>query len=236
MASRRSIPDAAPAGKNETGAGDSAGRLRTGRPTKESAEALSRRLVDIAGAMFLEQGFAHVSLNAIAARARVAKHTIYRRFVDKSALFSEVVRSCAEVAYPPPDIATGAGMDPLRALRAVGRSVALTSVDPNWVAIYRMTVAEANRFPALLPILLRHTSGRVGAQAAALIAQAQRKGSMRPGNPEFIAQNFLYAMGGRLLHMALAGVAPAGGSAGLEDFIEDTWQLFMTGAGIPARA
>jgi AcrR family transcriptional regulator len=61
--------------------------LRTS-PPKERADAARNRaaVLDAAAALFREQGVDAVSMDAIAARARVGKGTLFRRFGDKAGL------------------------------------------------------------------------------------------------------------------------------------------------------
>jgi len=59
-----------------------------GRPKASDAEARMHDLVDTAGAMFLKDGYAKVSLEAIARQAHVAVRTIYVKFGGKSGLLT----------------------------------------------------------------------------------------------------------------------------------------------------
>ena len=65
--------------------------VRFGRPPKELAGEVDKRILDAARKMFLERGFEGASIDEIAAVARSGKATIYARFRDKRALFTEVV-------------------------------------------------------------------------------------------------------------------------------------------------
>lgn len=63
-------------------------------PPEERAELI----LDAARAVFLEKGFAAARMDDVAARARVAKGTLYLHFESKEALFKALV---ASVATPP---------------------------------------------------------------------------------------------------------------------------------------
>ena len=65
--------------------------VRFGRPPKELAGEVDARILDAARKIFLERGFEGASIDEIAAVARSGKPTIYARFRDKRALFTEVV-------------------------------------------------------------------------------------------------------------------------------------------------
>ncbi len=65
--------------------------MRFGRPPKELAGEVDARILDAARKVFLERGFEGASIDEIAEVARSGKPTIYARFGDKRALFTEVV-------------------------------------------------------------------------------------------------------------------------------------------------
>src|SRR4029077_19207002 len=67
------------------------GAVRVGRPPKELAGEVDARILDAARKLFLERGFEGASIEEIAEVARSGKPTIYARFRDKRALFTEVV-------------------------------------------------------------------------------------------------------------------------------------------------
>lgn len=203
------------------------GNCRTGRPTREDAAALSDHVIATAGELFLRHGYAEVSINAIASAAKVAKHTIYRRFADKSALFAEVIRRRTDAIQHDFDKAAAISGDPLVGLRVLGEQLARMALDHEWIALYRMTIAEAPRFPELTPILLSHTADRLVAVGAERIVQAQAAGRLAPGDPIFLAQHFMYMMAGRLLQNALAGRKEFDDPEALAGYLDASWELFL---------
>ncbi|HEX6195217.1 MAG TPA: helix-turn-helix domain-containing protein [Jiangellaceae bacterium] len=90
-------------------------------PPKERADAARNRaaVLDAAAVLFAEHGVEHVSLDAIAAEARVGKGTIFRRFGDKAglaaALLDERERSLQErVLFGPAPLGPGGTDEPAR--------------------------------------------------------------------------------------------------------------------------
>src|SRR6266702_7766386 len=67
-------------------------RRHSGRPTKEQAGQITGLLIDVATRLFLESSFEAVSIDLIAATARISKQTFYARFASKEALFAAVIR------------------------------------------------------------------------------------------------------------------------------------------------
>lgn len=62
-----------------------------GRPSAEASAAITETLVEAAHDLFLDQGYAATSLDAVALKAGVPRSTLYKRFADKQALLDAVL-------------------------------------------------------------------------------------------------------------------------------------------------
>lgn len=103
-------------------------------------------ILDGARAVFMREGFAQGSMDAVAAEAGVGKQTIYRHFKSKEALVKALVEAmCApDVVEPAPS--SRPFIDRVRdLLLAFTAGVA----SPDNVRLYRAIVAEAERTPGL---------------------------------------------------------------------------------------
>ncbi|WP_083749859.1 TetR/AcrR family transcriptional regulator [Frankia sp. CcI49] len=129
-----------------TGAG-AAGRSRTGRPTPTEAAEITARLRRAAVEIFLRDGYDRTTMEAVAQAAGITKRTLYARFPDKRTLFLSVIswalarheNDPVELDTVPDDLAEG--------LTVIARSLLARAVDPDLVALHRMAIAEAARFP-----------------------------------------------------------------------------------------
>ncbi|MEU8359936.1 TetR/AcrR family transcriptional regulator [Nonomuraea sp. NPDC048882] len=101
--------------------------------------------------LFLAEGYARVSMDAIAARARVGKQTVYSHFGNKERLFLAVVGEArtAASATPGGSAATGHTGDPRTDLQAVGERLLRVVLSPAVAALYRLTIAELTHQPEL---------------------------------------------------------------------------------------
>ena len=80
--------------------------VRSGRPTREQAEARKAALLDRALDHFLERGYEQATIEAIAADVSMTKRTVYARYADKAALFLAAVgRGIERLALSPDRIA-----------------------------------------------------------------------------------------------------------------------------------
>ncbi|MBV9265030.1 MAG: helix-turn-helix transcriptional regulator [Acidobacteriaceae bacterium] len=128
------------------------------RPAKKrSAAAASRDASILKAALqeFTHHGFAATRMEDIARRAGVAKGTIYLRFKDKEALFEAIVRK--EIS--PLVMAAGAPLQPGEPVRTFLERSLTPLVESSGrarrVAIIRLVIAEAPRFPKLGELYFR---------------------------------------------------------------------------------
>jgi AcrR family transcriptional regulator len=59
------------------------GRVESGRPSNEEAEALGDHIIAVADRLFIKHGYGGTSVTMVATCARIAKQTLYRRFQEQ---------------------------------------------------------------------------------------------------------------------------------------------------------
>ena len=162
-----------------------------GRPSRQQAARLSDKILDVATELFLKQGFGGTSIEAVAARARISKRTIYHRFADKRALFQAVVRRLIARWLPAVD-AHLFKPGPLDAvLRATARQMLSAALSPEALALYRVVLSEAKRFPELAQAMT-DSGAREGAEhIAELLAREAQAGRVRIRDSRFAAEQFM---------------------------------------------
>ena len=138
--------------------------------------------------VFAEKGFAAARLDDIAARAWVSKGALYLYFETKQDLFEAVVRDAISPNIAAVEAAAQAMDLPFaqvsRMLLARAADVMSTSaIGP----VAKMVIAESRNFPDLARIWHDAVVSRVLAVITGLIARAQARGEIRPGDPRFHA-------------------------------------------------
>src|SRR6201987_1282093 len=130
-------------------------RVRFGRPPKELAGEVDTRILDAARKIFLERGFEGASIDEIAEVARSGKATIYARFRDKRALFTEVVTRdiLSRITEFKSKVPTGATIE--ERLTSAAITLLHWGFDSDRIALMRLAVAEARRFPDLASTVSR---------------------------------------------------------------------------------
>ncbi len=122
--------------------------VRTGRPPRDRAGEVDARILAAAHQAFLEHGLAGARMEAIAARARAGKPTIYARYPDKEALFVAVVlRNVARVTSIETHVPAGADLE--ERLIDLGVTFLRGALVADTVGLMRLVISEATRFPDL---------------------------------------------------------------------------------------
>ena len=178
-----------------------------GRPSQEEALRRDARLVEIAAAMFLERGFDGTTIDAVAEAASVGKATLYARYRDKGALFAAVFRRqidrwLAVSALAPP--AAGDRVEDV--LLAMGRRMMAAALTPEAVAINRIVMAQATRFPELAEMVHREGWQRSNASVAAVLAHFAADGQIALEDGDLAADLFLSLVIGRQARLAVLGI------------------------------
>lgn len=123
--------------------------VRLGRPPKELSGEVDERILDAARAVFLQRGFEGASIDEIAEAARSGKRTIYARFEDKRALFTEVVTRDILVRMAQLKFELPCGATVEERLTSAASTLIHWGLDTGRIGLMRLAIAEARRFPEL---------------------------------------------------------------------------------------
>lgn len=143
-----------------------------GRPTRNEAQRKGEQVLEAATTLFLRDGYGPTSLEAVAAAAGVSKRTLYARFASKATLLREVVGRFVTLWRPPFDAGFEAGEALEPTLVAAARVTLATALAPEALALHRLVVAEAGRFPELDGVMRDAGVGLGTERIAAALAQA----------------------------------------------------------------
>ena len=163
------------------------GRRPRGRPSPAQAAALRESFLSAALASFLSRGYAATSIEAIAREAGVAKITIYRQFESKEALFHAVVHRAVDHARDVMQaVVVQTGADERTVLLDLVERMYLGATEPDTLALLRLVIAEAVRFPELAKTLYAGNSYML-APVVEYLATAHRSGRLHVPSPELAA-------------------------------------------------
>jgi AcrR family transcriptional regulator len=204
---------------------------RGGRPRADELEKLNEGILAAAGELFLQHGFDGTSMDAIAAKARISKRTLYARHADKSALFNTVMYDLLGRYLVPVESIGYAASDLRSALLAVGRDMVTGVLRPEFLAVYRLVAFEAQRRPEF-GRWINDTRRRPALHVIAGILQ-RHKDELRLSDFETMAELFMSLTVDLNLRLAAFGFRPA--SAEVDARLLSAVDLFLNGAGADRR-
>ncbi len=170
-----------------------------GRPTAKQADILLDTLMHAALDAFMTYGFEGASLEAIARGAKIGKITIYRQFGNKEALFREVV-VFARQSLREHVRATIIDAPPEQVLRGVIARLMDVVSQPDFVAVLRLTIAEAPRFPDIAEDALKNSDFALSALVDYL-ARLQSEGVIVIDDPHVAASQLAELATGGVRHL-----------------------------------
>ena len=180
--------------------GDGLARWRRRR-----SEDKRRAILAGAQAVFLASGFGGASMEAVAAKARVSKMTVYRQFKTKEALFAGLIRAlCDRIVGD--DLTLDLASPPRDVLREYARRIIETVFDPGTIELHRIVIAESRRFPALGRLFYRTGPAASIAGVTDYLKRLDRAGRLHVPDPQRAAEEFLELLRGYAHLRLLLGV------------------------------
>ena len=151
----------------------------------ESAVTETRsRLIQAAREAFMAEGY-RASVDGIAARAGVAKQTLYNHFPSKDDLFSESVGLVSAAITVSLD---GQTEDVRATLLRFGATFRQNVHGTDGVAMFRTLMAEAVRFPTLALAFFAKGPEQTAARLADFLGRAMAAGRLRQDDPRFAGE------------------------------------------------
>src|ERR1700722_16760316 len=171
------------------------GGAETGRSARKR-----HAIMEAATALFLRDGYRNTSMDQVAADAAVSKQTVYKQFADKEQLFRDIVLGVTgnseAIITDMTSVLRSTSVASHAELRAVLTDLARRYIDgvlqPHVLALRRLIIAEAERFPDLA----RSYFEQAPARAIEVVADALRgyaaRGLLTAGPPGLPAAHFAY--------------------------------------------
>ncbi|CAN5368412.1 TetR/AcrR family transcriptional regulator [soil metagenome] len=165
----------------------------SGRPTKEQAGQLTERIIEVATRLFLDTSFETVSVDLIAATAKISKQTFYARFASKDAVFAEVIRNGTNNLLLPAVTESNRDSPIETTLVRIGLEFTKKALAPAAMAHDRLIASEAHKFPQLAAA---HQQNGLHARSliASVFSNAMRNGQIRSADASYLAEQFTYAV------------------------------------------
>jgi TetR/AcrR family transcriptional regulator, mexJK operon transcriptional repressor len=206
-------------------------RMAASQPTEPRSERKRRAILEAANQTFLRKGYLGTTMDEIAGNAAVSKQTVYKHFSDKEGLFTEIVTGAVdEVSDPHHEDVLGLGdSDDVEAdLRALAMRQLERVMQPRLLALRRLVIGEAGRFPELGRAYYERGAGRTIEALASAFERLVARGRLELDDPQLAAAQFNWLVMSIPLNRAmLCGDDELPGPAELERFADAGVKVFL---------
>jgi TetR/AcrR family transcriptional repressor of mexJK operon len=200
-------------------------RLRSpGRPKDPAKRAA---IVAAANALFMERGYAGVTMEAVAASASVSKMTVYGHFHDKAALFGAVVRAMSDqmVAVLTNLDQGDARLEPR--LVAYGTALLTLILSPRIVAMSHVLMGMLMKDRALAESFYDAGPAHGRASLARFLAEAAERGEIALDSAEAAADDLIGLLEGDMQKRVALGVVPPPTPADIDRRVRRATGVFL---------
>jgi len=196
-------------------------------PPRKGRHSKFLQILDTSRRLFLDQGYDASSMDAIAREAGVSKATLYAHFESKEALFAVLIeeecRAITDRIWP-------ADVDPIDVegtLRRVAENIATVFLDQRGLAIHRLIIAEAGKFPEIGRIFWEAGPQTLNHRLGGFLREAAARGLLDVPDPELAAIQFLSLVRGDLPLQSVLSFRSLQAEA--SRLVEGAVRLFMAG-------
>jgi len=176
---------------------------RRGRPSGSTG----RELLTIAREHFLAHGFRGATMDAVAARARISKQTLYAQYPSKDALYTAVVRDWVDQGHDALAPHARALLDTEDLAAALGRLAAVLQaaiLSEPVLKLRALVAAAADTQPAVATDYVTRSWDRNVTLLADTLETLDRDGRLAVDDPNIAAQQFVWlALGAPLNRLEL---------------------------------
>lgn len=187
----------------------------------------------LAGArdIFLRDGFEGASVDDIARAAGVSKATLYSYFPDKRLLFLEVAKAECRRAADEAEALIDEDAPVAQVLRLAGERIVGFAQSDFGQRMFRMCVAESDRFPALGAAFYESGPELVRARLVRFLDKAAARGEVRIDDLDLAADQFAQLCKANLHDRAIFGIGPAA-PRDVTRVVEGAVAMFMARYGV----
>ncbi|CAI8753742.1 TetR/AcrR family transcriptional regulator, mexJK operon transcriptional repressor [Pseudomonas chlororaphis] len=195
-----------------------------GRP-KDLAK--RQAILEAAKTLFLSNGYANTSMDAVAAEAGVSKLTVYSHFNDKETLFSSAVMAKCEEQLPTLIFELPAGMPIENVLLNIARGFHLLINSEESLNLHRLIMALGSQDPKLSQIFFEAGPQRMLQGMERLLTRVDQSGALRIDKPRNAAEHFFCLLKGAANFRLLYGCGEPLSDEAAEEHVREVVGLFM---------
>ena len=190
------------------------------------------QVLDGARAVFMRDGFEGASVDDIARVAGVSKATLYSYFPDKRLLFMEVAKSECRRQAEESAATIDMNRPPNAVLTDAARRITAFMLSDFGMRVFRICVAESDRFPALGHEFYHSGPMVVREKIAAYLRLAMARGELAIEDVDFAAEQFHELCRADLHNRLLFGVTDCCAPGDVERTIRGAVEMFLARYGV----
>lgn len=184
-------------------------------------------ILKAATVLFLKDGFANTSMDAIARRAKVTKQTVYSHYTNKDQLFvrmiSDLCNRHVQTESSPSNV-----KKPFEVLLyEVGMGLLTLITSPEGMAATRLVVAEAGRYPKIARLYYENGTQRIMQLIARFLDQQNAIGAIHIPDTDSAASYFFAMLKGQYFLRMTLNVTPIPSKKEREAHVHETVAIFL---------
>ena len=207
---------------------DTSAPAARGRPKDPAKRAA---ILNSAKKLFVSQGFAGTSMDAVAKEAQVSKLTVYSHFSDKETLFSAAIEAKCQNMLPVPIFE----LDETQPLRTTLTKIGLAFLElihsPDVVALQRLMNSQATQDPEMSRLFFEAGPLRTLTAMENLIRSANASGQLDVSDPKQASENFFALLQGCQHMRVMIGYQPPMTASEAQPHAEQVVSLFLQAYG-----
>lgn len=185
------------------------------------------QILEGAATVFAADGYEGASMARIASVAGVSKGTLYNHFDSKAALFTAYVSDKCDHFLAHAFESVNHGDDPSDVLRGIGKRMVQMMLSELGLAIYRVVIAEAAKFPDLARDFFQAGPARANGILADWLTEETRRGRLAVPAPAFAADQFFNLCQTGLVLRRRLEMLPDPSESDIDDVVEASITMFL---------
>jgi AcrR family transcriptional regulator len=199
------------------------------KPTDQVRQDRREKILEAAGEVFFECGYAGACIDRIIDKVGGSKRTIYEEFGNKEGLFGALLKENVQRTLQ--DLSPGelGGHDLRSTLTSFGRRTMGLQMSARGTALYRVVVSEGLRFPELAKVFWDNGPGLIRVKLAEALEEYRRRGELCIKDSQAAADLFL-GMIRNTRHLAIVlGLREPPDEAERESMLREIVEVFLAG-------
>jgi len=203
-----------------------------GTKTKKApGERRREAIMEAALELFIEKGYAAVTVDEIIRKSGGSKSSVYEYFGTKEGLLHAIIASVANEVLTVADTPVAEGTDPRETLTNIGIKFCSEILTEKGIGLFRLAVSNSRRYPELSRMFYESGPKKTFMGVAEYMRKEAAAGRLNIKNPTLASELFLCMILGKG-HIAIpVGGAKPPSKAKIKELVEEAVEVFMAAYG-----